>query len=97
MSERTAHRILAGQIRPVRSVLSHLLHRKDASSDEEIDLIRDRRGLRLSSSDAEEFSRIMERSFDFIASRYYLHLASDPKVRVSKNRVTVTFDLDKDD
>lgn len=39
----------------------------------------------------------MERSFDFIASRYYLRLASDPKVRVSKNRVTVTFDLDKDD
>ena len=97
MSERTAHRILAGQIRPVRSVLAHLLHRKDASSDEEIDLIRDRRGLRLSSSDAEEFSRIMERSFDFIASRSYLRLASDPKVRVSKNRVTVTFDLDKDD
>ena len=97
MSERTAHRIVAGQIKPLRSVLARLTHKGDPTASREVDLARDRRGLKLSKDDAEEFSRIMERGFSFVAKRYYLSLAADPKVKVTPRRITVTFDLDESD
>lgn len=97
MSERTAHRIVAGQIKPLRSVLARLTHKGDPTARREVDLARDRRGLKLSKDDAEEFSRIMERGFSYVAKRYYLSLAADPKVKVTPRRITVTFDLDESD
>ncbi len=97
MSERTAHRIVSGQIKPMRSVVARLTHKGDAPTPREVDLVRDRRGLRLSEHDAEEFSRIMERDFSFVGDRYYVSLLSDPKVRVGKGRIVVTFELDGND
>ena len=99
MSERTAHRIVSGQICPLRSVLSTIMRSDDTSSKQphEIDLLRDRRSLRVSKPDLEEFSRVMERSFDLLAERYYLSLSSAPKVSVGRGRITVTFDLEESD
>ena len=98
MSERTAHRIVSGQIKPLRSVLARLLRKGgDASERPEVDLSRDRRGLRISSEDVAEFSRVMERDFSLLAERYYLSLASEPRVRVTPRRVTVTFELGEPD
>jgi len=97
MSERTAHRIVSGQIKPLRSVSARLTHKGDATTTREVDLARDRRGLKISDCDIEEFSRIMERDFTFVGDRYYLSLLSDPKVRVGKGRITVTFELDGSD
>lgn len=97
MSERTAHRIVSGQIRPLRSVAARLTRRPDdtrgATGEREVDLVRDRRGLRMAPADVEEFSRVMERDFSLLADRYYLTLAGEPRVRVGGQRVTVTFDL----
>ena len=95
MSERTAHRFVSGQVKPVRSVLSRLLH-KSGGEAREVDLAKDRRGLQVSADDVDEFSRIMERGFSFLSDRYYLTLASDPKVRVTRGKVTVTFDIDEE-
>lgn len=98
MSERTAHRIVSGQIRPLRSVVARMTHRASPSpAPREVDLARDRRGLRVAPRDLEEFSRALERDFDLLAERYYLSLSSDPKVRVGKRRITVTFDLEERD
>lgn len=97
ISERTAHRILARQIKPLRPITSKLQHHSGLPGPKEVDLMRDRRGLRVSSDDASEFSRVMERDFEFLAERYYLALASEPRVHVSKDRITVTFDLEKGD
>lgn len=97
MSERTAHRIVGGQIKPLRSVLSRLTHKAEPAERREVDLRRDRRGLKISRDDAEEFSRIMERGFSYVAKRYYLSLSAEPKVKVSPHRITVTFDLDESD
>ncbi len=98
MSERTAHRILAGQVAPVRSVGAHFRRAsRDARFPRKVDLARDRRGLRISPQDMGEFARTMERDFAFLADRYYLNLASEPKVRVSRGRVTVTFEVDEGD
>ena len=97
ISERTAHRILASQIKPLRPVAARLTHHAGTPGRREVDLMRDRRGLRIADDDAEEFSRIMERAFDFISERYYVSLSAEPRVSVSHDRVTVTFDLDKGD
>lgn len=97
ISERTAHRILAGQIKPLRSVANRLTHQGGTPGPKEIDLARDRRGLRISKDDTEEFARIMERDFSLLSERYYLALAGDPRISVSHDKVVVTFDLEKED
>lgn len=99
MSERTAHRIVSGEIRPLRSVLSRLTRRDSAprATSREIDLLKERRGLRLSRDDLDEFSRSLERDFGLLAERYYLTLASDPKISVGKGKITVTFALGEGD
>ncbi len=99
MSERTAHRIIAGQIRPQRSVVAQLMHRAggEAGAKGEVDLTRDRRGLRVSRGDLEEFSRQMERDFARLGDKYYLQLSADPKVRVGRGKITVTFELEESD
>ena len=97
ISERTAHRVLAGQIKPLRSVVSKLTHHAGPASPKEVDLERNRRGLKVSKDDVEQFMRIMERDFDFLAERYYLGLNNEPRVSVQRDKITVTFDLDKGD
>ncbi|SER60073.1 ATP-binding protein [Parafannyhessea umbonata] len=96
MSERTAHRIVSGQVKPLRSVFSRLTH-KGSPDPKEVDLQKDRRGLKVSVEDLENFSRVMERDFSSIADKYYLCLAADPKIRVTRNKITVTFEIDEGD
>lgn len=99
ISERTAHRILGGSIPSLRSVASRLLREKtdSAHTPAPVDLARDRRGLKIAQDDLASFSRSMEREFSELASRYYLTLVHDPKIRVTRDRITVTFDIGKDE
>ena len=39
----------------------------------------------------------MERAFDLIAERYYVGLSGEPRVSVTRDKITVTFDLEKQD
>ena len=96
LSERTAHRIIAGQIDALRPVAARLLRTRDASlASRQVDLSKDRRGLRIAKEDLAEFSRSVEKDFSQLAERYYLNLAGDPKIRVSKDRITVSFEINK--
>ena len=98
VSERTAHRILAGTIKPVRSVSARLLRERTKAAPKQagpVDLARDRRGLKIAHEDLSQFSRAVERDFNELASRYYLNL--DPKIRVTRDRVTITFDIGKEE
>lgn len=97
ISERTAHRIISGEIRPMRSVWSRLTHRSSQTSDAEVDLLRDRRAVRISERDAQDFLHLMERDFALLGERYYLTLASDPRLRYAKGKLTVTFDVVESD
>ena len=98
MSERTAHRIVSGQVKPQRSVLARLTHKSgDANAPREVDLVRDRRGLKISEKDLGDFCRAVERDFELLAERYYLCLANDPKVRVGRGKITITLDLEERD
>ncbi|HIU03973.1 MAG TPA: ATP-binding protein [Candidatus Coprousia avicola] len=98
LSERTAHRILAGTIKPMRSVAARLLRERTAAPQESaVDLARDRRGLRITRDDLQAFARTLERDFAELGDRYYLTLAQEPTVRVRGDRITVTFDIHKDE
>jgi len=98
MSERTAHRIVSGQIKPQRSIVAKLTHRSGGKlARPEVDLGRDHRGLKLSKDDTKDFSREMERAFSLLADRYYLTLTDAPKVRMGKGKITVTFEIEQAD
>ncbi len=97
MSERTSHRIVSGQIRPLRSVVARLTHKGQAITPKEVDLSKDHRGLKLSDKDLKEFAQVLERDFSYITQRYYVDLAQDPKIRVGHGKITVTFELNDAD
>lgn len=93
MSERTAHRIIAGQIKPVRSVASQLLS-APPQAHPEVDLMCAHKGLKMTKDDRDAFALEMEKAFSFVSSRYYVRLSRDPRVRVSSDKITVTFDVE---
>ncbi|MEI7814309.1 MAG: ATP-binding protein [Coriobacteriia bacterium] len=98
VSERTAHRLLAQEIEPLRTVMA-------TASDQERhptpvvspDIYRDRRGLKIHHSDLSEFSAKLEAAFDTLAERYYLHLRNAPRIKVGKEDISVRFDVEKED
>lgn len=100
LSERSAHRILSGRIRALRPCLASL--KKEAVSSEHsapqaIDLLKDRRGLKLDKEDLAGFSRQLEAAFFELAEKYFLTSSSEPLIRVKKDCITVRFDFEKDD
>lgn len=97
ISERTAHRIISGQIRPLRSIISRLTHTTSSKKKREVDLASDQRGLRIAREDSEQFLRMMERDFAYLADRYYLTLEGKPRIRVSGKRLLVTFEYEGED
>lgn len=97
MSDRTAHRILAGKIEPCEPVLNMLMQNKSKiHGNREIDIFNDKRGLKLSKEDLALFSRSLENAFSEISSRYYIELSDEPTIRVSKDAITVKFPFDKE-
>ncbi|MCL1890580.1 MAG: ATP-binding protein [Coriobacteriia bacterium] len=96
ISERTAHRILGGQIEPVKPLLDSVLPRRGNQNAGGIDLAKDARGLKLAREDIESFSRDMERAFEPLAKQYYLSLSEMPKITVKGDCVTVRFPIEKE-
>lgn len=98
-SERTAHRILSGQIRPLRDVLMRRTRERvgPVHGHPQVNLSRDQRHLHISQDDLGEFSRMMERDFAKLGERYYLSLEREPQVSVRSGKITVTFSVMQDD
>lgn len=91
LSERSAHRILASEIPAIDDVLTYL--KKLGKHRNGQDVFRDQRGLKIDSNDLTDFSRSMKRIFKTLEDKYYLSLNEMPKVRVYKDKITVTFDI----
>jgi hypothetical protein len=96
ISERTAHRILSGQIGPVKHMVERVIPTRAQSSPAAIDLLKDSRGLKLSKDDAESFSRALEKAFEPLARQYYLSLKDLPKISVKGDTITVRYYIDKE-
>lgn len=97
ISERTAHRVLGNELDPLESVLARVLPRSAPAEDRPPDIYRDRRGLRVHHTDLAAFRRRLEEAFDALGDRYYVHLKGEPRVKVSRDSITVKFDLEKED
>lgn len=98
ISERTAHRILGGELPVLKPVLDQVTGASDTTAEPaKPDIYRDRRGLKLHHSDVAEFQRELEGAFNTIAERYYLHLKCSPKVTVGKDDIRVRFEVEKED
>jgi hypothetical protein len=97
ISERTAHRVLSGELGPLESVLETVAPAPEPPEERRPDIYRDRRGLRIHHGDVREFQGRLEDAFDLLAERYYLHLSGEPKVTVGRDSITVRFPVEKDD
>jgi hypothetical protein len=61
------------------------------------DIYRDRRGLKIHHDDLSAFRGELERAFDAIAEKYYLHLRCEPKITVGRDDIRIRFEVDKED
>ena len=96
ISERTAHRVLAGQLTACTPPLKQLTrHASRQHAVKPADLYKDGRGLKIAGDDLARFSSAVEGAFAPLAQRYYLGLAGKPKVRVGKDSITVTLPIEK--
>ena len=95
MSERTAHRIIRNEIKPLQNVCATVMPSGNPQR-----VAAPAGGMRkvvLADSDRREFARLMARDFSFLGDRYYLELLGEPRVRLSEGRLTVTFDYADED
>lgn len=98
ISERTAHRVLAGEVAPLKPLRFSAARTGGIKSGTAIpDIYRDRRKLTIHPADMAEFQAKLEDAFDLLAQRYYLHLKAVPKVTVNGDELRVRFDVEKDD
>jgi len=98
ISERTAHRILIGEMPPLLSVLEVIqASEQEISTPSETDIYKDRRGLRIHHDDMLEFRRSVTAAFDFLAERYFFFSKTEPLIRVTKDSIHVRFDIEKED
>jgi hypothetical protein len=95
VSERTAYRVAAGDIAPLEPV--HRRYLDPAPAEAAVDLERDARGLKVADGDLADFTTGLKEAFSVLRDRYYIGLKGDPRVRVSRDAVTVTFDIQKDE
>lgn len=99
ISERSAHRILAGEIAGLETVAA-LAGATDEPTDTTPatpDIYRDRRGLKIHQTDLADFKRELQHAFDILSERYYLNLRSEPRVTVGRDEIKVRFEVDKED
>jgi hypothetical protein len=112
ISERTSHRIISGEIRPLQPIRQRYLgsasdaragsgssmNHGSLDSDRKVpDLLRDRRTLKVSDQDAREFSDRLADAFKTLSDRYYLEAQGSPRFRVRGDQIIVTFDFKKMD
>jgi hypothetical protein len=99
VSERTAHRVVAGEIVPLSPVMAVVTGANKPKPAEEppADIFKDRRGLKIHHADLLEFRTELEHAFDTIAKRYYVHLRTEPKITVGRDEIRVRFEVDKED
>lgn len=98
ISERSAHRVMAGEIPPLSSVIDSIARSTTRMPEpSQPDIFRDRRSLRLAASDLAAFSAELEEAFDVLAERYYIRLKGEPKVKVLGDEIRVRFLLEKDE
>lgn len=98
MSERSARRILDGQIKPLDQLLSFIsIVGSESSRQDNLDSapkttrrnIADARGLRISPEELSEFEQSIHAAFRPLAQAYFLNGDVEPQISVSKDRIRI--------
>jgi hypothetical protein len=98
ISERTAHRILSGQIAPTETVAATVSRTaRPATPAAPANIYKDRRGLKIAPNDLAAFSLALTAAFDDLAEQYYLHLRGEPRIVVGRDEISVRFSVDKEE
>jgi len=97
VSERTSHRVLAGELAPLEPLMTVLTVPDEPAPQAAPDIYRDRRSLRIHHGDLTSFRAELSRAFDVLGDRYYLHLKGEPRVTVGRDSITVRFSVEKED
>ena len=95
ISERTAHRIIHGQIRALKTFYKTVTSKKGGAKPLP-DITRDYRSLKISKEDMGSFSRKLEDAFDVLGSQYFINLSEEPRIKVGKDSIKVIFPIDKE-
>ena len=91
MSARSAHRILQGDVKPLRPLITTLKRDEASFKKHDIDLTKDFRGLRIHKDDIADFQADLKKAFSELADRYYLESDVEPSVRVTHDAIQVSF------
>jgi hypothetical protein len=97
VSERTAHRVLAGDLAPLEVVVAQAAAEDEPPVPAKPDIYRDRRSLHIHAADLAAFRVELERAFNALGERYYLGLRAEPKITVGANEIRVRFPVQKED
>ncbi len=95
ISERTAHRIIHGQIPALKTFYKTVTSKKGGAKPLP-DITRDYRSLKISKEDMGSFSRKLEDAFDVLGSQYFINLSEEPRIKVGKDSIKVIFPIDKE-
>ena len=100
MSERSARRILDGQIVPLPPLLAKIkieglqtpeaIEREEGSSQGKSASHRQAKGLKLADEDAARFARRISQAYAELADAYYLDANIEPHIKVSKDAIRIT-------
>ena len=97
ISERTAHRILAGELAPLETVLRQADARgADARNQDPTSTVIGAAS-RSTTLISPSFKRDLTEAFDALAEKYYLHLKGEPRIHVGRDEIRVKFDVDKEE
>ena len=101
ISERSARRIMDGEIAPVEPLINRVRiegddeSRAPARSAKAKAAMGDARGLKIAPDDLDAFSRRVARAFSDLARDYYLESEVKPEVRVGKDGVRIVIPIEK--
>lgn len=98
ISERTAHRVLSGEMRPLTPILEACTTLGNSTAAAKApDIYKNRKGLKIHQDDLVEFRRGITAAFDCLAERYFIYMKDEPRIRVTKDSINVRFEIDKED
>jgi len=97
VSERTAHRILSDEISATDSIMQIVSATGEFVRQSVPDIYRNRKGLKIHPNDLVDFRREITAVFDALAEKYFFYAKTEPKIRITRDAISVRFEIEKDD
>ena len=97
ISERNAHRVIKGDIAPLRNAAAVVCGTSAGTRRSAPRLDANERKLALSKEDEQALQVALEKAFEIVGERYYVRLVTKPTLRMTPGHLTVGFDFVEDE